>query len=358
MREAGGAVAEILGHSQARTGTPAAITYTAPKTNTVASGSGPVKVPIDALATDLSPRRSGLDQRHLTALAGVGGSDAGSYPPIVVHRESMAVLDGVHRLAAARSLGHSVVTVIFFDGTEMEAVLEAISLNLHRTHPAGCMPLNLADRKAAATDLLRRDPALSDRAVGRYCGLSPATVASISGRRRSDGQGGRDGFDGRTRALDCTALRQRIIAAIEEDPEASLRAIARRSGASPETVRKVRRQRAEQSEQTEQTDGSRESIADPGLELPPPAFLNRRRTAPRWQEDAAHRATSEGQAFAEWFQRSDVDDNEWRRYVASIPLSRIYEVVDDARRRAKVWESLARSLESRVDLSTRGQRAI
>jgi hypothetical protein len=219
--------------------------------------------------------------------------------------------------------------------------------------------LSLASRKALANELLERQPGLSDRAVGRQCGLSPATVASLRARAQmatADHAPVRLGRDGRTRPVDGGALRQRIAAAIQEDPDASLRMIARRVGASPETVRSVRMQLAKaEPDVTART--STRPVAPPDIDLlltVPPAPIPSR----SWQEDTACQSTSDGAAFASWFEQSGLDEQGWRVFVHSVPLSRVYEIIDESRRRSSVWMGFAEALEERVDRTTRMQRAI
>ncbi|HEY2331998.1 MAG TPA: AsnC family protein, partial [Acidimicrobiales bacterium] len=200
---------------------------------------------------------------------------------------------------------------------------------------------SLADRKELAAELLERQPGLSDRAVGRQCGLSPATVASLRTQAQIADAGAsvRLGRDGRSRPVDGGALRQRIAAAIQEDPDASLRTIARRVGASPETVRSVRMQLSQTEPDAVSRPATRPTPAveiDMLVTLPPPPL-----PPPSWQEDTACSSTSDGAAFATWFEQSGLDDQGWREFVHSVPLSRVYEIIDESRRRSSVWTGFA-----------------
>jgi hypothetical protein len=58
-------------------------------------------------------------------------------------------------------------------------------------------------------------------------------------------------------------------------------------------------------------------------------------------------ACGDGADFIGWFSGTNVGD-EWHQYVSTIPLGHIYEVVDEARRRAAVWTSFASVVESRT----------
>jgi hypothetical protein len=66
-----------------------------------------------------------------------------------------------------------------------------------------------------------------------------------------------------------------------------------------------------------------------------------------WISDLALRACGDGGEFARWFDTSNVDDR-WHRYVWTVPVGRIYDVVDEARRRAASWTAFASLLESRT----------
>ena len=57
----------------------------------------PVVVPVELLRHADSPRLDGESPDHIRTLA-ESGSDL---PPILVHRETMRVIDGMHRLRAA-----------------------------------------------------------------------------------------------------------------------------------------------------------------------------------------------------------------------------------------------------------------
>jgi hypothetical protein len=131
---------------------------------------GPVALPIESLRGALSPRLGGVDEAHARVLAELGDT----LPPIVVQRSSMRVVDGMHRLRAAQLRGQHQVDVHFFDGGDDDAYLHAITANI--THG---LPLSMADRKHAATHLLRRYPHWSDRAVAKAAGLSGKTVGVL-----------------------------------------------------------------------------------------------------------------------------------------------------------------------------------
>ena len=269
--------------------------------------------------------RSRLDPEHVERLAELEGN----WPPIVVHGDTMALIDGAHRLAAAKRLGMRKIGVIVFEGTTEQASIEAIQSNVEHG-----LPLSLADRKRAAAALLALRPDSSDRSIGRVCGLAARTIAKIRAEHDSETHGQCDserrecrvGRDGRVRPTSSSALQRAVTTALADDPAASLRTIARRTGASPETVRRVRRLISE----------PQECAA---------AAPTARRT---WRDDAALSSTDERAEFAAWFDRHTIQLEECAVHLDHVPVSRVYEVIDEVRRRIAVWETFARDLGRRT----------
>jgi transposase len=189
-------------------------------------------VAIHSLLHGDSPRRSGEDPQHTRTLAQLDGN----LPPILVHRRSMRVIDGMHRLHAAALRGHDFIEVEFFDGTEEDAFIAAVRANV-----AHGLPLTLADREAAAERIITSHPHLSDRSIALTTGLSAQTTGVIRRRLGDDALGGvRIGRDGRRRPLDSADARRVASHAMAVRPDASLREIAQLAGISPATVRDVR----------------------------------------------------------------------------------------------------------------------
>jgi hypothetical protein len=180
-----------------------------------------------------SPRLSGEDPDHVAVLAEAGVC----WPPIVVHRETMRVIDGMHRLRAAQLRGDCSVEVEFFDGDADEAFVAAVRANV-----AHGLPLTLADRKAAACRILGWQPQRSDRWIGEVTGLAGGTVAAIrhDAGEVSAREVSRVGRDGRVRPVNPADGRLRARQEIIARPDASLREIAGAAGVSPATAKKVR----------------------------------------------------------------------------------------------------------------------
>lgn len=290
-------------------------------------------------------RSGGLDERHVDLLM----ECVDTWPPIVVWGDDLVVVDGCHRVEAARRLGRQTIVGIRFLGSPEEAYIEAIRRNVSHG-----LPLSVADRRRAARRVLMRNPDWSDRRIASLCGLSDKTV----GRVRRVGSldivsvDRRVGRDGKIRPVQPGEVRDRVRRALEENPAGSLRAIAAVAGASPETVRSVR---------------ARLQMNDPDLhEADRPPVVNKplRETtmselavlaqpengkAPKlsqkeWTSDQALNACGE---FTEWFSSTNVG-GDWHNFLWTIPLGRVYEVVDEARRRAAAWTSFASQLEARI----------
>ncbi|MFJ5310279.1 ParB/RepB/Spo0J family partition protein [Streptomyces sp. NPDC088350] len=193
-----------------------------------------VSVPIASLLPGEYPRSHGPDPEHVARLAEIDGP----LPPILVRRTGMAVIDGMHRLLAAFARGQETIDVEFFDGSTEDAFLRAVEANV-----AHGLPLTKADRRAAATRIIVSHPKMSDRAIARASGLGAKAVASI--RRRSTDAGpqlnARIGRDGRVRPLNGMEGRRRAAQVMADNPQASLREVARIAGISPATASDVRK---------------------------------------------------------------------------------------------------------------------
>ena len=203
--------------------------------------------------------------------------------------------------------------------------------------------LDKRERQQAVRRILRAHPEWADRRIGHLCRISPRAVARIRSRLMETFGGEaigladvRVGRDGRVRPLDAGAKRERIAHAVAECPDASLRSIARMVGVSPETVRSVRA----------------------NLVQPPPAshaFLtldvpdrvpNVRDS--HWQPDRSFTSREDSAATAAFLERTHVSNAQLYAHVGAVPLSRVYEVADEARRRAAFWSTLAQSVEARA----------
>ncbi|MGH3693067.1 MAG: ParB N-terminal domain-containing protein [Pseudonocardiaceae bacterium] len=191
------------------------------------------RVPLSSLLPGDSPRLVGQSEEHIETIA----QSECKLPPILVHRQTMRVIDGMHRLSAAKLRGEDEIEVKFFDGNLDAAFVLAVESNM-----AHGLPLSLADRTAAAARIIASYPEWSDRAIAKSTGLAAGTIKGIRQRSTADLDQlkSRIGRDGRHRPLDSADRRKRASELIAEKPHASLREIAREVSISPSTVRDVR----------------------------------------------------------------------------------------------------------------------
>jgi hypothetical protein len=126
-------------------------------------------VPISVLLLSESPRLAGVDEAHAQALATAGSV----LPRIIVHSPTMRVIDGAHRVRAAVLRGQDTIEACLVDGTDGEAFLLAVHVNTNHG-----LPLSLADRKAAASRIVRDYPQWSNRVVAVIAGISDKTVGA------------------------------------------------------------------------------------------------------------------------------------------------------------------------------------
>ncbi len=178
-------------------------------------------VPVAQLGTG-SPFRSGLCREQVDRLVAFGGA----WPPVLISDRDGSLVDGAHRVAAARRLGMARLEVELFAGGPEEAFVEFLRRNV--TH--GLM-LSVTERKGAASRVLREHPVWSDRRIAELCALSPKTVSRLraEGRPTEEGRQSDDrrlGRDGRLRPARQGSARTRVLEALQIEPDASLRTVA------------------------------------------------------------------------------------------------------------------------------------
>jgi ParB-like chromosome segregation protein Spo0J len=263
-------------------------------------------------------------------------------PPVLVHRGSMAVLDGIHRVHAAKLRGDSSIAAHYVDGPAIDAFVLAV-----RANTAFGKPLSLAERERAARRILISHPQWSDRAIAESCGLSGKTVGALRARSTAENSrlnGHRLGRDGKVRPVNPEERRQWAAALLRESPQSSLRAIARQVGLSPATVKDVRDRLAHGSAASlRQVEVTTRPSDDMGLPS---------RAADETVADPALRTADEGEGFVRWFSDHRITAEDWERFVSVIPVSRIYVVADEARARAAEWRKFADAVESRISRRT------
>ncbi|SNR54237.1 Chromosome segregation protein Spo0J, contains ParB-like nuclease domain [Actinoplanes regularis] len=201
------------------------------------AGRGPWVVPLASLSLGRSPRQDGTDEEHVARLAEVDAE----FPPILVDRRTMEVIDGAHRFMAAVLNGEESISVEFFDGTADDAFLCAVEANVKHG-----LPLSRADRRAAAARIIVSHTEMSDRAIAEVVGMAAKTVAEIRHMTQDVSllPTARVGRDGRIRPLSTVEGRLKAAKILADQPQSSLREVAKNSGISPSTVADVRRRLA------------------------------------------------------------------------------------------------------------------
>ncbi|MGW5266454.1 ParB/RepB/Spo0J family partition protein [Microbispora sp. NPDC004025] len=311
---------------------------------------------IGSLLPPRSPRLEGENVEHTRVLAELRVA----LPPIIVHHPSMRIIDGMHRVAAARRRGETTIHAVLFTGDEREAFALAV-----RANTAHGLPLSYADRVAAAVEILRYFPGRSDRWVAVTTGLSAATVKNIRDRTIPPGQepGKRMGRDGRMRPVNGSAGRKHVRELVERNPGASLRQLARAAGVSPNTVREVRR-RMLQDKDTAPGAGKaagQEDQADPGEvaaqltdaqltdALVTDALVTNALVTEssvdgvlrRLSRDPSLRLTESGRSAIRWFFSRVLRPREWAGVVDGLPPHTAFVLAAVADRCAAEWRDLA-----------------
>ncbi|MFI8105655.1 ParB N-terminal domain-containing protein [Streptomyces sp. NPDC086023] len=353
-------------------------------------------VPVGALSAGAPLRQSGMDAAHVQHLVDAAGST--ELPPILVQIDGYRVIDGLHRLEAARLRGDSTIKARLVDCSNSEALVIAMKAN--GTHG---LPLSKADRVSGAQRVLRSHPDWSDRAVAGITGLSAKTIASMR-EKPAEGtplDGKRIGRDGRRRPVGPGEGRRRAAEYIAAHPNAPLRQVARETDVSLGTVHDVsaRLRRGESPERS----GRRTPDAAPGplRSVPPvpsvdparpagepsralpaapggaqpggaarvplrvapavngtPQRRNRTEEVPAWTTvaakmatDPAIRYTAGGREFLRWMQLHATEPDEgWRELVDAVPAHWLGVIAPIAERIGAEWSQLAERLKTKQDL--------
>ena len=320
-------------------------------------GAAVVSVALARLVVKRSIREAGVNQEHVHRLMRLGGR----WPPILVHETTGVVIDGVHRVAAARMLGLLRIDASLFSGGPNAALIEFVRRNVQHG-----LPLTLRERKWAAGRVLSVHPDWSDRRIAGICALSPKTVGrlrAVSGACDSDHVTPLDiavrvGRDNRLRPVDSGLARERVAEALKEHPRASLRSVAALVGVSPETVRSVRLGLATAQDEAPASPGKSLSITgadgpilDVAADDGPSSDLGTRAETPtRSLSPVPHNASALGE-FVSWFHRTGVDADECSRWETRVPPAYCREVAAEAHRRGQAWLEFAAALSTRADTS-------
>jgi ParB-like chromosome segregation protein Spo0J len=308
-------------------------------------------IPVATLLAGDSPRLQGESNEHIRMLA---ATDA-QLPPILVHRPTMQVVDGMHRLRAALLRGQPTIAVRFLDGSAEDAFISAVQANIEHG-----LPLTLADREAAAGRIIATHPWRSDRWIATVTGLAASTVATIRRRAGPDASQSvaRIGRDGRSRPLSSAEGRRMASEVIAKHPDASIRKIAKLAGISPATALDVRdrMRRGEDPVPPAQRRGHRGSrqAADHPASAPrhdgstQDRVQDRASLLRRLRNDPSLRFSESGRLLLRWLGAWSRGPGNPQDLVRSAPPHCTYLVAKLARSYAEEWLDLATELEQRV----------
>ncbi|MFC5751251.1 ParB/RepB/Spo0J family partition protein [Actinomadura rugatobispora] len=296
-------------------------------------------IPIDTLRPGDSPRLEGLDEEHVRTLAQIEGP----LPPILVHRPTMTVIDGLHRLEACRLRGDRRIEARFLDGRPEAVFVAAVKANI-----AHGMPLTLIERKAAAERILRTHAHWADRLIAASTGLSTATVGALRERVPERQPATRIGRDGKARPLDPAERRRHAGEVIRARPGASLREIAQAAGISPATAHDVRK-RLEKGEdpvpagqRAEREEKKRNGVAAPRtVPLQPHILITKLR------QDPALRFSDSGRELLRWLGSLVAGAERCTEIADRVPPHAAMMVAEVVRSSAACLNSLAAELERR-----------
>jgi ParB-like chromosome segregation protein Spo0J len=297
-------------------------------------------VPIASLIPSDSPRVAGENSQHVHMLA-----ELEVKTPIVVHRQTMRVVDGMHRVRAAAERGRDTIEVRFFDGDVREIFILAVMLNASHG-----LPLSLADRTTAASRVMRSHPNWSDQMIAELTSLSGKTIAAIRARSTSDipKLNKRMGRDGKARPLNVTHGRRLAGTLMRERPGASLREIAREAGISLGTAQDVRRRlRSGLDPVPRGPETADVAIRTPGV-LPRPrsgdeplAQADVLRMLSRLKDDPSLRFSETGRRLLRLLDVLSISSDTWAQVATGIPAYWADAVESLSRACADAWSQFA-----------------
>jgi hypothetical protein len=315
-------------------------------------------VPVSALVASGSPRLSGESRDHIELLFSLDIE----LPPILVHRQTMRVIDGMHRLRVALLRGEKKIKVRFFDGGDNEAFIVAVQSNVRHG-----LPLSLADRTAAAERIVTACPQLSNRSIASSTGLSPKTIAAI--RKRTNGDhpqlNARVGQDGKVRPVDSSVGRQLAAQLLQQNPQLPLRELAEASGVSLGTAHDVRercrtgrdpvpsrcrRRGGRKKHDDSPTDDSptRARARSVGPHVLRPVGPEHVPTLDKLKKDPSLRFSDAGRRLLRMLDAQSLDAEQWNSLIATVPPHRADAVAQLALELAESWQVFAEQLGERA----------
>lgn len=299
---------------------------------------------VESLLGADSPRLAGENIEHVLVL----NETEARFPPITVHRATMRVIDGMHRLRAARLRGDARIEVRFFDGNEDDAFVHAVEANV-----AHGLPLSLPDRTAAAARIVASHPHWSDRRIAEVTGLAATTVGSI--RRRSIGDftqsNIRVGRDKRARPVNNSSGRTLASELMSRSPDLPLREVAKAAGISVSTAHDVRKRIRQGRHPVPARQRTGSAVESPTTDHAVTNGARRISTTDvepilrRLRADPSLRFSDSGRELLRWLVLHAADVHQWERLIDSIPVYSRSLVVELARGTSEAWHEFADRLD-------------
>lgn len=310
---------------------------------TAAVDQSPVReLPLDSLGRGPFRRVTGTDEAHVRLLAEVANFD--ELPPILVQRGSLRVIDGAHRLEAAKARGEKLIRARVVDCTDDDAYVLAVCANT-----LDGLPLCRADRVASARRILGWHPDWSDRAIGTVTGLSAGTVGGI--RQESASEAGqftkRLGRDGRRRPVTALKGRERAAEYIAAWPDAPLREVARQTDVSLGTAADVRARMRRGLDPVIPGGDGRGGGGGRRQGRHPAAAPRWPQLAPKLADDPSLRYTEGGRAFLRWMTTLMTGTAQWREFADAVPAHWLDDVGRVAEQASEEWRCFAEHLRRR-----------
>ncbi|MFF3646539.1 ParB/RepB/Spo0J family partition protein [Streptomyces sp. NPDC002564] len=291
-------------------------------------------LPINALRDADSPRLA-IDQNHVRALAAC----TDKLPPIIVHRSTMKVIDGMHRLQAARLNGQEALEVRYFEGSDRESFLLAVELNMKNG-----LALTLSDRKKSAMKILEIFPEWSDRAVAMNTGLSGKTVGVL--RRKFAGKIAqaplRVGRDGRVRPLNSHKERQKNSGIPSEGPDILARETAGAAGTPGPGARDMQK-RLGMDEGPPPAGAAKAQAAQPGMEAMG-SLVDLLTQLESLKRDPAMKYSNDGREMIRWLEARIIRRTD-PGLVLQAPAHQARKIAALARACAAQWNCIATRME-------------
>ncbi|BBZ29279.1 hypothetical protein MMAD_35740 [Mycolicibacterium madagascariense] len=311
----------------------------------VTSGA-PELVEIASLRVGDSPRTSGEDPEHTALLIDCQTP----LPPILVHRATMEIVDGLHRVQAARAKGQTMIEAVLLDGSRESAFVVAVAVNL-----GDGLPLSLADRRQAAARIVHSHPHWSDRSISRLVGLSAKTIRTIRGHSdQVPVVDSRTGRDGRVRPIDSAAGRRAAAEYLAAHPKSSLRTVAKHAGISPNTVRDVRNRLSRGEDPVGCANRARRATGrPPATQSRSPAGASHVGAEPSMSvrpllaslsRDPALRMSDSGRELLRWLHLHAVEDVDVAALMAATPRHRQAQLAEIAARCSVNWSVIAHKM--------------